>query len=161
MFIKSLSARAENFLIKYIPGFEKAYITHIASQLGIRESVRVKTIYVLQDEDYIKRARFVDGIAKADWYVDAHSDNNLKENELLYEKGEYYEVPYRSLITSNCDNLIIGGRIIGTSFKVEASVRIQITLRDISEVIGKACAYSINNSIDLNKIDGKIFKVNW
>ena len=31
--------------------------------------------------------------------------------------------------------------------------------RDIAEVIGKACAYSIDNNIDLNKIDGTIFKV--
>lgn len=151
--------RYSKFMIKYIPGFENAYITHIASQLGIRESVRVKTIYVLQDEDYTRRARFEDGIAKADWYVDTHSDNPDNENIEKYEPGEYYEVPYRSLITNECDNLIIGGRIIGASFRVEASIRIQVTLRDISEVIGKACAYSIDNNIDLNKIDGSIFKV--
>ena len=77
----------------------------------------------------------------------------------MYNPGEYYEVPYRSLITNECGNLIVGGRILGASFRVEASVRIQVTLRDISEVIGKACSYSIDNNIALNKIDGKIFKV--
>ncbi len=153
--------RYSKFMINHIPGFEKAYITHIASQLGIRESVRVKTIYVLQNEDYTNRARFEDGIAKADWYVDTHSDEPDDEGIEEYSHGEYYEVPYRSLITHECPNLIIGGRIIGASFRVEASVRIQITLRDISEVIGKACAYSIDHNIDLNKIDGKIFKVNY
>ena len=151
--------RYSNFMINHIPGFENAFVTHIASQLGIRESVRVKTIYVLKNEDYTNRARFKDGIAKADWYVDTHSDNPEAENFEYYKHGEYYEVPYRSLITNECPNLIVGGRIIGASFRVEASVRIQVTLRDISEVIGKACAYSIDNNIDLNKIDGQIFKV--
>ena len=79
----------------------------------------------------------------------------------MYKPGEYYEVPYRSLITNECPNLIVGGRIIGASFRVEASVRIQITLRDISEIIGKACAYSLNNNVELNEIDGSIFKVNY
>lgn len=151
--------RYSKFMIKHIPGFENAFITHIASQLGIRESVRVKTKYVLQDEDYTRRARFEDGIAKADWYVDTHSDHPETEDIEKYEPGEYYEVPYRSLITNECSNLIIGGRIIGASFRVEASVRIQITLRDISEVIGKACAYSLNHHIALNQIDGSVFKV--
>ena len=154
-------SRYSAFFINHIPGFEKAYIANVASQLGIRESVRVKTKYVLQNEDYINRATFEDGIAKSDWYVDVHTDNLENHNFEMYKPGEYYEVPYRSLIVDECDNLIIGGRIIGASFRVEASIRIQVTLRDISEVIGKACAYSINKNIDLNKIDGKVFKVNY
>ena len=153
--------RYSKFFINHIPGFENAFISCVASQLGIRESVRVKTKYVIQDDDYQNRTKFEDGIAKADWYIDAHQDDLNKVHFDYYKHGEYYEVPYRSLIVDECDNLIIGGRIIGTSFRVEASVRIQVTLRDISEVIGKACAYSINKNIDLNKIDGKIFKVNY
>ena len=149
--------RYSNFFINHIPGFEKAFVSNVASQLGVRESVRVKTKYVLTNDDYTKRARFKDGIAKGDWYVDVHADDDSTNDE-RYQPGEYYEIPYRSLIVDECDNLIIGGRIIGSSFRVEASVRIQITLRDLSEVIGKACAYSIDNNIDLNKIDGSIFK---
>ena len=92
---------------------------------------------------------------------DVHHDDDkydIKVNEYHYKPGEYYEVPYRCLISKHCDNLICGGRIISTSFKVEASVRIQATLHDIAEVIGKACAYSLNNNIDLNKINGKVLR---
>lgn len=151
--------RYSRFMINHIPGFENAFITHVASQLGIRESVRVKTKYILQNEDYTNRARFTDGIAKADWYVDTHCDNSEDEKPEFYAHGEYYEVPYRSLITNECPNLIVGGRIIGASFRVEASVRIQVTLRDIAEVIGKACAYSLDNNVALNEINGELFKV--
>ncbi len=153
--------RFANFLIKYIPGFEHAYICQIASMLGIRESVRIVGDYILTEKDYLKQAKFDDGIAKADWYVDVHHDDDkydIKVNEYHYKPGEYYEVPYRCLISKHCDNLICGGRIISTSFKVEASVRIQATLHDIAEVIGKACAYSLNNNIDLNKINGKVLR---
>lgn len=153
--------RFSRFLIKYIPGFEQAYVSQIANMLGIRESVRIKGDYVITEQDYIERKVFEDGIAKADWYVDVHYDDDKydkNENQLHYKPGEYYEIPYRSLISQKCDNLICGGRIISTSFKVQASVRIQPTLRDIGEVIGKACAYSINKGVDLNKINGALLR---
>ncbi len=151
--------RFSQFLIRYIPGFENAYVSKIADMLGVRESVRIIGDYVITEQDYLNRARFEDGIAKADWYVDVHHDTEQPEEDTQrYTPGEYYEVPYRSLISSHCDNLIVGGRHLSCSFRVQASVRIQATLRDIAEVIGKACAYSIDHQIDLNKIDGKIFK---
>lgn len=151
--------RYSKFMINHIPGFENAYISAVATMLGVRESVRVKTDYVLTASDYTNRARFKDGIAKADWYVDVHYDDLTNENIERYDIGEYYEIPYRSLITSKVDNLIVGGRIIGCSFRVEASVRIQVAIRDVAEVIGKACAYSVDKNIPLNKIDGSIWKV--
>lgn len=156
---RQMVRRFSRFLINYIPGFENAYVGKIADMLGIRESVRIIGDYIISEEDYKNRATFEDGIAKADWYVDVHKDEENTEEELQkYKIGEYYEVPYRSLISKHCNNLIVGGRHLSCSFRVEASVRIQATLRDIAEVIGKACAYSIDKNVDLNKIDGKIFK---
>lgn len=156
---RQMVQRFSKFLIKYIPGFEQAYVAKMADMLGIRESVRIIGDYVISEQDYLNRQKFEDGIAKGDWYVDVHHDGE-DDNEALkkYNPGEYYEIPYRSLISKHCDNLIVGGRHISCSFRVQASVRIQPTLRDIAEVIGKACAYSIDNNIDLNKIDGRIFK---
>ena len=151
--------RFSRFLKGYIPGFENAFVSKIADMLGIRESVRIIGDYVLTEKDYLNQAKFKDGIAKADWYVDVHHDHEIKEEDLhRYQPGEYYEIPYRCLISKHCDNLIVGGRHLSCSFRVEASVRIQATLRDIAEVIGKACAYSNQNHIDLNKINGEIFK---
>ena len=156
---RQMVIRFSNFLIHYIPGFENAYVGKIADMLGIRESVRIIGDYVINEDDYKNQARFADGIAKADWYVDIHHDGTISEEELQrYQPGEYYEIPYRSLISKHCDNLIVGGRHLSCSFRVQASVRIQATLRDIAEVIGKACAYSVDHHIDLNKIDGSLFK---
>ena len=151
--------RFSRFLIQYIPGFENAFVSKIADMLGIRESVRIIGDFGFTEQDYLYQGKFIAGIAKADWYVDVHHDHEIKEEDLhRYQPGEYYEIPYRCLISKHCDNLIVGGRHLSCSFRVEASVRIQATLRDIAEVIGKACAYSNQHHIDLNKINGEIFK---
>ena len=54
-------------------GFEHAYLIREASALGVRESYRIVGKYVLSEDDYIKRARFEDAVAKGDWYIDVHS----------------------------------------------------------------------------------------
>ncbi|VYU67633.1 FAD-dependent oxidoreductase [Clostridium tertium] len=150
--------RLINFMKLYLPGFEEAFLLREASALGVRESYRILGEYILNEEDYLNRARFEDGIARGDWYIDVHSVTNKSGKEYRYEKGEYYEIPYRCLITKDVRNLIVVGRCISSTFLVQASIRIQPTLRDLGEIAGEACAYSIKNNIDLNKINGKVFR---
>ena len=148
-----------NFLIKNLPGFEEAYLSKEASALGVRESYRIEGKYILNENDYIKRARFEDGVVKGDWYLDVHSVNERSaEEDKPLERGEYYEIPYRSLITDSISNLIVVGRCISTTFLMQSSVRIQSTLRDMGEVAGEACVYSVKNNISLNEIDGKLIR---
>jgi len=151
--------RLAAFLKKYIPGFSNAYLLKEATQLGIRESYRIIGKYVLTEQDYVNRARFNDGIAQGDWYIDVHSVGNQYVNESKYTKGEYYEIPYRSLITYEVSNLIVVGRHISSTFLMQASLRIQPTVRSMAQAAGMACAYSLKANIPLNEIDGSYIKV--
>jgi hypothetical protein len=150
--------RLATFLPKYIPGFQNAYLLKEASQLGIRESYRILGKYVLTEQDYLNRSRFYDGIARGDWYIDVHSVNNQDERNVRFSRGEYYEIPYRSLITNEISNLIAVGRHISSTFLMQASLRIQPTVRDMAHAAGVACAYSVQHRIALNQIDGSRLK---
>lgn len=149
--------RLSRFLKIYMPGFENSYVSHEATMLGIRESYRMNGKYILNEDDYVNRAKFADGVVRGDWYIDVHAKAGLVQKS-KYEAGEYYEIPYRSLICKEIKNMIVAGRCISTTFLMQASIRIQPTLRDMGEIAGDACAYSIANSIDLNKIDGKVLR---
>ncbi|WP_197479862.1 FAD-dependent oxidoreductase [Paenibacillus swuensis] len=155
---RSMIRRLVRFLPRYIPGFERSYLLKEATQLGIRESYRIVGKYVLNEEDYIRRARFADGIARGDWYIDVHSVLKEMVEKPRYACGEYYEIPYRSLITREISNLIAVGRHISSTFLMQASLRIQPTVRDIGEAAGVACAYSVRHGIELNEIDGTEIK---
>ncbi|WP_062351625.1 FAD-dependent oxidoreductase [Bacillus kwashiorkori] len=151
---REMIRRLVNFLVNYVPGFQHAFLLREASQLGIRESWRIVGQYVLTEEDYIKRARFTDGIARGDWYIDIHSVKNEEIPKVQFSPGEYYEIPYRSLITFEVDNLIVAGRHISSTFLMQASLRIQPTIRDIGQAAGLACALSVKENIPLNQLDG-------
>lgn len=149
VFGREMIQRISKFLIKNVPGFENAYISREASMIGARESFRIVGKYQMTENDYYERRTFDDAVAKTAWYIDAHGE---KVGEYL-NKGEYYEIPYRALITNEIDNLIVAGRCISATFILQASMRIQRTCMSIGETAGVAAAYSKKENIPVNQID--------
>ena len=146
--------RLVTFLTRYMPGFEHAYLIREAGMLGVRESWRIKGTYVLDVDDYVRRARFNDAVAKGTWYIDVHSATKGLVHMEKYQPGEYYEIPYRCLTNGVVRNMLTVGRCISTSFLVQASVRIQQTAIDMGDSAGRACARALVAGIDLSSFDG-------
>lgn len=149
VFARSMIHRISKFVIKNIPGFEKAYISKEAEMIGARESFRVVGKYQMTEKDYYERRTFADAVAKTAWYIDAHGE---KIGDYL-AKGEYYEIPYRALVTNEIVNLIVAGRCISASFILQASMRIQPTCMSLGETAGSAAAYSKKRGIEVNMIE--------
>jgi hypothetical protein len=149
------------FLKSNIPGFENSFILSIAPMIGIRESRRIKGKYIITEKDYSNRAEFRDAIARTAYPVDVHGFDLSKEEELRpMEKGEYFEIPFRSLVPEKIDNLLVAGRCISSSFIAQSAIRIQPTCRATGEAAGVGAAYCVNNNINTGDIDGsKIRKI--
>lgn len=118
---------------EYLTGFEEAELVISAAQIGIRETRRVEGDYRLNLEDFFNRAVFEDEIGRYAYPVDIHSGKNTQEGyeeyhrkfeQLRYQKGESYGIPYRSLVAKSLDNLLLAGRCISTDRAMEASVRV-------------------------------------
>lgn len=151
--------RMHQFMKSMLPGFDRSYILSVASMLGVRESRRIRGKYVLSEKDYSNRVCFEDGIARTAYPVDIHSEEEGASLGVIeMKKGEYFEIPYSSLVTAERSNLIVGGRCISSTFIAQSSIRVQPTCRAIGEACGLAAYYSIKNKIDINQIDGKFIR---
>ena len=146
---RKMMRNTANYLIKHLPGFEKAYISREAAMLGARESWRIIGKYYMVEDDYHNQSRFPDAVCRTAWFIDAHGE---KVSEKL-PAGGFYEIPYRSLITDKISNLIVAGRCISASFILQASMRIQATCMSIGEAAGIAAAYGLKNNIAVNQIE--------
>lgn len=62
----------EKFFRKYVPGFNRARVTGIASMHGVRDSRRIIGEYILSDKDVASGAKFPDGIARFPEFFDTH-----------------------------------------------------------------------------------------
>ena len=149
-FGRKMMRRLAKFFIKNIPGFKNAYISREASILGVRESWRVKGKYYLTAEDYFGAKKFPDAVCRTAYPIDIH-DVDLTLERL--KKGQYYEIPYRALVTNEFSNLAVVGRCASGSFSAQASFRIQPTCMSMGEAAGIAAAYSLKNHVDMNEIE--------
>lgn len=137
-----------NYFIKHMPGFERAYIAKEASILGVRESWRIRGKFYMTEKDYHEQSRFPDAVAQTAWFIDAHGE----QVEDALKRGEFYEIPYRAMITNEVPNLIVTGRCVSASFVLQASMRIQLTCMSIGEAAGIAATWGLRNGISANEV---------
>ena len=148
--------RQLSFYKKYLKGFEKAYVSAVAPMVGVRESRRAVTEYVLTHEDCARHARFEDAILRTNYAIDVHG--KVLKNERLSDgdaERPYYEIPLRSLIVRDAENLLAAGRNLGADFIAQSSARIIPSCRAMGEAAGIAAAmYVKEKARRMAEIDG-------
>ncbi|MBR1397917.1 MAG: FAD-dependent oxidoreductase [Selenomonadaceae bacterium] len=150
-FGRKMMRRLAKFFIKNIPGFENAFISREANLIGVRESWRIIGKYYMTDTDYFEAHKFSDAVCRTAYPIDIH-DTTLDFSKKL-KKGEFYEIPFRALVTNEIDNLAVVGRCASGSFAAQASFRIQPTCMSMGEAAGIAAAYALKNNISINDVE--------
>lgn len=89
-----------------VPGFQEAYISLMADQLGITESRRLQGEYVLAREDLDRP--FDDAIARTGHWT---------------KYACTYDIPYRSLLPRRVSNLIVAGRCISADHRAHHATK--------------------------------------
>jgi hypothetical protein len=127
-----------DFLKKNVPGFENAYLLMSAPQIGVRETRRIIGEYVMTGEDILKARKFVDVVARGSYPINIH--NPTGEGTVIKSPppGSSYDIPYRSLVPKNVENLLVAGRCISTTHEAQAAIRVI----PIVVAIGQAAALS-------------------
>lgn len=151
----------ERYYKEYLHGYENMMLAQTGTTLGIRESRRIVCDYTLSAEDFVKRAVFEDEIGRYCYPVDIHVmsptkaeyDRFLKEYEqdYVYDTGESYGIPYRSLIPVSFSNVLVAGRCIGSDRKMQSSVRVMPGCYITGQAAGAAAALAVDTE-DVRKI---------
>lgn len=126
------------FLKKYIPGFEESILLETGSQIGVRETRRLKGKYVLTEYDIIEGRLFEDTIALGSWPIDIHDPEGKNLEIRGMKRGDYYGIPYRCLIPQNTENLIVTGRAISATHEAFASTRVSPICMALGQAAGMA-----------------------
>jgi hypothetical protein len=133
------------YLKNYVPGFENAYFAKTAPFLGIRETRRIVGRYVMTQDDVLSCRRFEDAIAVASYPIDIHRPGD--DGCTLIWCGDCYDIPYRSLLPTNIENLIVAGRCISTTHEAMGAIRVMATCMAMGEAAGRAAAQAIRANV--------------
>ncbi len=128
------------FMKKNAEGLEESYIAATASEIGVRESRMIVGEYVLTEADCKATTKFEDGIAACNYDIDIHNPEGSGTSHYYFGDGEYYTIPYRSLLPKGVSNLLVAGRCISSDHGAQASYRIMPVVCCIGEAAGTAAA---------------------
>lgn len=124
--------------LRTMPPFARAFISHSAAHVGVRESRRVIGRYELTREDVLAGRRFPDAVARASWPIELWSHERPGATYEWLEDGQSYEIPLRSLESRDLDNLLVAGRCISATHEALGSARVIGTCLATGEAAGVA-----------------------
>ncbi|MBR5232566.1 MAG: FAD-dependent oxidoreductase [Clostridia bacterium] len=146
-----------NFYRRYVPGFEKAYMTNTCSYLGLRETRRIRGLYTTTFADKAAYRKFPDAVMRFDGGAvsDVHASSADKKAYEAYYKlftqaretvreDDWAELPYRSLLPAKTKNLLVAGRCLSADREVQGQLRIMGYCFMMGQAAGTAAAIAVN-----------------
>lgn len=146
-------AEMDAFLKNNSNAFDNATIINIATEIGIRESRKLNGIHILTENELKNCTKFEDRIALGNYDIDIHNPSGSGTSHYYFKKGEYYSIPYRSLLPKEYKNLIVAGRCISATHEAQASVRIMPICATMGEAAGVAAAVAFNTNKNAHTVD--------
>jgi hypothetical protein len=122
------------------PGFARAFISHAAPQVGVRESRRLVGRHVLTREDVLSGRRFDDAVARASWPIELWQEGHLGATYEYLEDGQSYDIPGRCLQARDVANLFVAGRCLSATHEALGSARVIGTCLATGEAVGVMAA---------------------
>lgn len=137
------------FLRRRVPGFERSWVLDAAYQIGVRESRHIAGRYVLTLEDVLSGHDFPDTVARGAYPVDLHDAHAGAEalgatvgggGVTLRKIERAYGIPYRCLLPSDVDGILVAGRCVSATHEAAGSVRGQAVCMATGHAAGTAAA---------------------
>ncbi|HEV3090966.1 MAG TPA: FAD-dependent oxidoreductase [Candidatus Cybelea sp.] len=142
-----------DFFRRRVPGFGNARIAASGAQIGIRESRRIEGRYTLTRDDVLQARRFDDAVARSAYPIDVHNPSGSGTQTQRLAPGASYEIPYRTMLPVNREQLLVAGRCISTTHEALASTRLTPTVMTLGQAAGTAAALAGAKGVCVGELD--------
>ena len=141
------AAELIRFFRKSCAGFENAVLISTGTQIGVRESRRVAGEYMLTAEDLLSSRHFEDTVALGGYPIDIHNPTGAKTETTHLKPGQFYYIPYRSLVVKDFANLLVAGRCLSATHEAGAAIRVTPIAMATGQAAGAAAALSVKADV--------------
>lgn len=111
-------------------------------QVSVRETRRVKGLYLITEEDAMTGRTFDDAIGWRSGYLDLGGQKGG-----IYTKMKIHDVPYRSIVPEKMDGLLVAGRCISATHVGAAAGKSMGNCMAIGHAAGVAAYMSVKKKI--------------
>ncbi|WP_171101132.1 FAD-dependent oxidoreductase [Ruegeria sp. HKCCD7255] len=144
------------FLRSDVPGFERAHMAMLSPTVGVRETRKLQGMYRLTGKDLASATKFEDGIVACDNPIDdvMRAEGDMTHHAAI-QSGQYYTIPFRSLVPEEITNLMFAGRILSADAVAFASVRGMPQCMAMGQATGTAAAMALGSGIAVQAVPTK------
>lgn len=157
-------------------------LTAIPSRIGIRESGHANCLHQLTEHEVLTGVRFPDAIANSCYRVDIHPQGGagiifryLDGREMRQIAADqapewsrwrpmqavdptFYQVPYRSLVPRDLDNVLVAGRCLDADPGAFGAVRVMVVCNQMGEAAGTAAALALQRGQTMAEVDPQVLR---
>lgn len=138
-----------------LPAFRNAQLLSSATSIGARESRMIDGEHLLTEQELVACTRFDDAIAAGNYDIDIHNPEGSGTSHYYFPDGEYYTIPYRSLLPKGISNLLVAGRCISSTHEAQASYRIMPIVCCLGQAAGVGASVAVQNNCTPKNADIK------
>jgi hypothetical protein len=145
------------FLRDLVPGFERSVVVATSPAIGVRESRRVIGDYRLTKEDVLGARRFEDEVALCGAPIEDHVAGT-GTTWTYVPQGGVYGIPFRCLLPSGVDGMLVAGRCFSATHDAHASARSMATCMAMGQAAGTAAALAVASNMTPRSIDAGVLR---
>jgi hypothetical protein len=127
------------FLVDRVPGYEQASLIALSSQIGIRETRRVRGDYRVTRDDVLSARHFDNQIGLCGAPIEDHVPGTGTKWEYLPE-GSAVGIPLGSLVPVDGVNVLMAGRCFSATHDAHASIRSMAQCMAMGQAAGSVAA---------------------
>jgi hypothetical protein len=142
-----------NFLREYVPGFEKSYVAQSGTNIGVRETRRMRGEYQLTAEDVLTARKFPDVVARGSYPVDIHNPKGSGTVLRNLPPGEAYDIPLRCLVPQDVERLLVAGRCLSGTHEAHSSYRVTPIAMATGQAAGVCAALAARSGVAPRHVD--------
>jgi len=131
---------AAQFLREAVPGGSRGQLLAFATQVGVRESRRMRGDHVLTAEELLAPVQFDDAIAAGAYPIDIHPGSGAGLDYRALPADHAYQIPLRSLIPEGLDNVLAVGRGVSATHQALAAIRVMTISMAVGQAAGTVAA---------------------
>jgi hypothetical protein len=142
------------FLVDMVPGYEKASLVALSTQIGLRETRRVYGDYRITREDVLAAVQFDDQIGLCGAPIEDHHGGEGTGTTWEYlPEGQAVGIPLRTLVARDGANLLMAGRCFSATHDAQASIRSMAQCMAMGQAAGTVAAMASTGGGAVREVD--------
>jgi hypothetical protein len=145
------------FLVDRVPGYERASLIALSTQIGVRETRRVYGDARLTRDDVLAARRFDDQVGLCGAPIEDHHRGADTAWTYLPD-GQAVGIPYGTLVVRDAANVLVAGRCFSATHDAHASVRSMAQCMAMGQAAGTAAAMAAAGGCTPRDVDVAVLR---